>query len=91
MQRKLVRNFKTKTERESEDGTEDFLFHFHFYFVFSNQQLLVLPLNFFETCRALFAGPEVVVGVTMYVLSISSLSEVEMVHTKKRRHENVDT
>lgn len=26
-----------------------------------------------------FAGPPVVVGVTMYVLSISSLSEVQMV------------
>jgi hypothetical protein len=30
--------------------------------------------------RMLFSGPCVEVGVTMYVLSISSLSEVQMVH-----------
>ena len=31
-------------------------------------------------------GPAVVVGVTMYVLSISSLSEVEMVHPERIRN-----
>ena len=32
------------------------------------------------------AGPAVVVGVTMYVLSISSLSEVEMVQKHNRAY-----
>ncbi len=36
--------------------------------------------------QLLLAGPAVVVGVTMYVLSISSLSEVEMVLEAARAH-----
>jgi glycine receptor alpha-3 len=34
--------------------------------------------------RPNYGGPAVVVGVTLYVLSISSLSEVEMVQHKKQ-------
>ena len=55
----------------------------------SNQLLLIIYIvneidaRFFATFfQQYISGPAVVVGVTLYVLSISSLSEVEMVQHK---------
>ena len=45
-------------------------------------------IDFIIIANVSFAGPAVDVGVTMYVLSISSLSEVEMV--QKRAEINHD-
>ena len=57
----------------------------------SNQLLLIIYIvneidaRFFATFfQQYISGPAVVVGVTLYVLSISSLSEVEMVQKYKR-------
>ncbi|XP_015368889.1 PREDICTED: gamma-aminobutyric acid receptor subunit beta-like [Diuraphis noxia] len=39
-------------------------------------------LSYDKRVRPNYGGTPIEVGVTMYVLSISSLSEVKMVHTK---------
>ncbi|KAG5896201.1 hypothetical protein JTB14_006649 [Gonioctena quinquepunctata] len=43
-------------------------------------------VSYDKRVRPNYGGPPVVVGVTMYVLSISSLSEVKMVATNHTKH-----
>ena len=47
-----------------------------------NQALAAFTIRHFQTlCRHYFSGEPVVIGITMYVLSISSVEEVQMVLT----------